>query len=142
MAMKNVTIALLLLTAMLVAGAASGATVIVNNEVDPGAIDAETLERIYLGKKTLWDSGQRITPALVNETSDVSKNFLEQILNKSVPQYRAYWKKRLFSGGGTVPKTFRNSAEVIDFVAKTPGAIGVVETGPKDGSVRVIEVAR
>lgn len=140
--MKNISIPLLLLAALLLTGPAFGATVIVNNEVDPGVLDAETLERIYLGKKTLWDSGQRITPALVAETSDVSKNFLEQILNKSVPQYRAYWKKRLFSGGGTVPKTFRSSAEVIDFVAKTPGAIGVVESGPRDGSVKVIEVAR
>jgi ABC-type phosphate transport system substrate-binding protein len=141
MTMKNVSIFLLLVAVML-AAPAEGATIIVHNEVDPNVLDADTLERIYLGKKTLWDSGQRITPALVNEASDVSKNFLEQILNKSVPQYRTYWKKRLFSGGGTVPKTFRNSAEVIEFVARTPGAIGVVDSGPRDGSVKVFEVTR
>jgi len=138
--MTRIAILLLLLASW--AGAVSGATVVVNNEVDAAELDAESLERIFLGKKTLWDSGQRITPALVNETSDVSKAFLEEILRKSVPQYRAYWKKRLFSGGGTVPKTFRSSKEVIDFVTKTPGAIGIVENAPVDGSVKVFQVTR
>jgi len=135
-------IALLLLLFALLGTPALAATVVVNVEVDTADLDAEALERIYLGKKTLWDSGQRITPALVTETSDVSKSFLDEILGKSVPQYRAYWKKRLFSGGGTVPKTFRNSKEVVDFVMKTPGAIGVVDAAPRDGSVKVITVTR
>ncbi len=135
-------IAFLLILAALVGLPASAATVVVNNEVDAADLDAEALGRIYLGKKTLWDSGQRITPALVTETSNVSKAFLEEILNKNVPQYRAYWKKRLFSGGGTVPKTFRNSREVVDYVTKTPGAIGIVESGPRDGTVQVITVSK
>jgi ABC-type phosphate transport system substrate-binding protein len=138
--MNKIAILLLLLIAW--ASSAPAATVVVNNEVDATALDAESLERIFLGKKTLWDSGQRITPALVNETSDVSKAFLDEILRKSVPQYRAYWKKRLFSGGGTVPKTFRSSREVIDFVIRTPGAIGIVESAPEDGSVKVFQVTR
>lgn len=135
-------IAMFLLLAALTGSTALAATVVVNNEVELEALDAESLERIYLGKKTLWESGQRITPALVTESSDISKAFLEEILQKSIPQYRAYWKKRLFSGGGTVPKTFRNSKEVIEFVARTPGAIGVVESAPRDGSVKVLQVAR
>lgn len=135
-------IAMFLLLAALTGNTALAATVVVNNEVELEALDAESLERIYLGKKTLWDSGQRITPALVTETSAISKAFLEEILQKSIPQYRAYWKKRLFSGGGTVPKTFRSSKEVIEFVARTPGAIGVVESAPRDGSVKVLQVAR
>lgn len=136
------TIAMFFLAAALTTGSVTGATVVVNGEVDISGLSVESLERIYLGKMTLWESGQRITPVMVTETSDVSKSFLEEILQKSVNQYRAYWKKRLFSGGGTVPKTFRSSKEVLDFVMKTPGAIGVVESAPQDGSVRVIQVTR
>ena len=133
---------LTLLASTIIAGSASAATIVINSEVEVADLDAKTVEKIYLGKKTLWDSGQRITPALVSESKGVSKTFLEEILHKSVPQYRAYWKKRLFSGGGTVPKTFRTSREVVEFVKRTPGAIGVVETAPNDGSVIVITVTR
>lgn len=133
----GLAIALLLLPVL-----AGGSTIVVNSEVDAGKLNADTLEMIFLGKKTLWDSGQRVTPALLNEDSDVSKQFLETILGKSVSQYRAYWKRRLFSGGGTVPKTFRTTNELIEFVARTPGAIGVVEPGVKDGRVTVVNVNR
>jgi ABC-type phosphate transport system substrate-binding protein len=130
-------IAILLLPAV-----SHAATVVVNSEVDASKLNADTLELMFLGKKTLWDSGQRVTPALLNEDSAVSVQFLENVLSKSVSQYRAYWKRRLFSGGGTVPKTFRTSNEVIDFVARTPGAIGVVESGVKDSRVTVVNVSR
>jgi ABC-type phosphate transport system substrate-binding protein len=132
---------LLLTSASLVLPAAlSAATLVVNSEIDTSKVDAEQVELIYLGKKTLWESGQRIVPVLVNEESDESKQFLENVLKKSVSQYRAYWKRRLFSGGGTVPKTFRTSGEVVEFVARTPGAIGVVQAGAKDTRVKVVDI--
>ncbi len=142
MAMR-MKIGLVLAIALLLCPAvSSAATVIVNTEVDTSKLDADSLELIFLGKKTLWESGQRVTPALLSEDSEPSKQFLENVLGKSVSQYRAYWKRRLFSGGGTVPKTFRTSIEVIEFVARTPGAIGVVEGGIRDSRVVVITVKR
>ena len=128
--------------ALLWAIPAFGATVVVNSEVEIADLDPDTLGKIFLGKKTLWESGQRITPVLMKEGSGASKLFLEEILNKSVSQYRAYWKKRLFSGGGIVPKTFRTEKEVIEFVEKTPGAIGVVASAPKGDGVTILQVTR
>jgi ABC-type phosphate transport system substrate-binding protein len=57
-----------------------------------------------------------------------------------VRQYRAYWKKRLFSGQGTAPKTFTSSRQVVDYVARTPGAVGVVERGAVNDRVKLIEL--
>lgn len=139
--MKKKIALLLTIAALLLPGTASAATIVVNPEVDTTKLNGEQVELIYLGKKTLWDSGQRVVPVLVNEESEESKQFLENVLKKTVSQYRAYWKRRLFSGGGTVPKTFRSSGEVIEFVSKTPGAIGVVHSGSKDNRVKVIEIS-
>lgn len=139
--MKKKIALLLTIAALLLPGAASAATIVVNSEIDTTKLNGEQVELIYLGKKTLWDSGQRVVPVLVNEESEESKQFLENVLKKTVSQYRAYWKRRLFSGGGTVPKTFRSSGEVIEFVSKTPGAIGVVHSGSKDNRVKVIEIS-
>ena len=62
-------------------------------------------------------------------------------MKKSVSQYRAYWKRLLFSGGGSAPRTFRTSAQVIDFVTRQPGAIGVVESSAADAArVKVLDV--
>ena len=136
----------LLLALLVLAGPESGAdklpfAVVVNNESKLSKIDDDELLRIYLGKKTLWEeTGTRIQPALLEEELPISQGFLEGTLKKSVSQYRAYWKRLLFSGGGSAPRTFRTSAQVIDFVTRQPGAIGVVESTAADARVRVLDV--
>jgi ABC-type phosphate transport system substrate-binding protein len=117
-----------------------GVKIIGNSEGIAPRLTREDLARIFLGKKTLWDSGARIMPAMLDEETGPMQPFVEGVLKKSVEQYRAYWKRLLFSGGGTAPRTFRNSAQVLEFVAKNPGAIGVVESSAADDRVKVVDV--
>ncbi|MGH9337218.1 MAG: hypothetical protein ACRD21_26020, partial [Vicinamibacteria bacterium] len=80
------------------ARAQEGARVIVSSDVDVSAITKAEVARIYLGKKTFWGSGARISPSLLDEKSPFTETFLEENLKKTVRQYRAYWKRHLFSG--------------------------------------------
>jgi ABC-type phosphate transport system substrate-binding protein len=115
--------------------------VVVNKENKLASLTTDDLARIFLGKKTLWDSGTRIVPVMPEEESLVGELFLSGTLKKSVSQFRAYWKRLLFSGGGAVPKVFRNHDQLLDFVARQPGAIGVVEASAVDDRVRVLEIS-
>lgn len=117
-----------------------GLAVVANPDTAVDKLDAEALARIYLGKRTLWDNGTRIMPAMLDENDRRSAAFLEQVVKKSVSQYRAYWKRLLFSGGGVAPRTFRSSSQVLEFVARQPGGIGVVDAQAIDDRVRVVEV--
>lgn len=122
------------------ASAQSKVTVIVNPDVEVTEISQAEISRIYLGKKTFWDSGSRIAPSLLDEKSTLTESFLEESVRTTVRQYRAYWKRRLFSGQGTAPKTFVSTRQVVDYVANNPGAIGVVETSSTDNRVKIIEL--
>jgi ABC-type phosphate transport system substrate-binding protein len=123
------------------AAMAQGETkVIVNPDVEVSAITQAEIARIYLGKKTFWDSGDRIEPSLLDEESPLTGPFLEENLKKTVRQFRAYWKRHLFSGQGTAPKTFASSKLVADFVAASPGAIGIVDGSYTDDRVKFIEL--
>ena len=118
---------------------AQNAQIVISKEADDvPSFNTEDLESIFLGKQTLWKNGKKVFPALLSEETPAAKEFIEKALGKSTAQYRAYWKRRLFSGGGTVPRAFATSAEVIEYVAKTPGAVGVVEKGVRDDRVRVV----
>lgn len=123
-------------------GADRGAfAVVVNSENKLVKLSDDDVSRIFLGKKTLWeDSGTRVQPALLEEDQGTAQAFLEGVLKKSVSQYRAYWKRLLFSGGGSAPRTFRSSGQVIDFVARQPGGIGLVEADAVDARVKVLEI--
>ena len=115
--------------------------VVVNKENKLASLTTDDLTRIFLGKKTLWDSGTRIVPAMPEEESPAGEAFLSGTLKKSVSQFRAYWKRLLFSGGGAVPKVFRSHDQLLDFVARQPGAIGVIEASAVDDRVRVLEIS-
>ena len=99
--------------------------VVVNSEKDIEHISRENLALIFLGKKTLWDNDTRITPAMLHERKKPMRQFIELVLHKTLAQYRAYWKRRLFSGGGTVPRTYRTADELMDLISHKPGAIGM-----------------
>jgi ABC-type phosphate transport system substrate-binding protein len=122
------------------AGAHAQTKVIVSADVEVSAISQADVARIYLGKKTFWDSGTRIQPSLLDEKSPLTESFLEENLKKTVRQFRAYWKRHLFSGQGTAPKTFTSSKLVADFVAANPGAIGIVDGSYADDRVKFIEL--
>ena len=111
--------------------------IVVNLENEITKLSRVDLARIYLGRKTLWGS-QTVVPVMLQEKNPVTQVFVEKILNRKVRQYRAYWKRRLFSGGGTMPKTFHTSTQILEFVAKTPGAIGLVDSSSGGESVRVV----
>ena len=122
------------------AGAEGQTKVIVSTDVEVSAISQAEIARIYLGKKTFWDSGARIQPSLLDEKSPLTESFLEENLKKTVRQFRAYWKRHLFSGQGTAPKTFASSKQVADFVAANPGAIGIVDGSYTDDRVKFIDL--
>ena len=114
--------------------------IIVNHANNVDTLKRAELVRIYLGKKTLWESSLKIVPVLLPEKSPVTQGFIQRIMRKSVDQYRVYWKRRLFSGVATLPKSFRTSTEVVEFVVRNPGAIGLVEKAPDDKRVKLIEI--
>ena len=143
MTMTKMKLVTLIVAVSTLSGAAAQDTVkiIVNPDVEVSSMSQAELARIYLGKKTLWDSGSRITPSLLNEKSPLTKEFLEENVRKTVRQYRAYWKRHLFSGKGTAPKTFSSSRQVANYVAENPGGIGVVDAGFEDDRVKVVELS-
>lgn len=142
---STLLVLLALVAAMLPAPAAAQGVdpslrVVVNKENKTASLTTDDLVRIFLGKKTLWDSGVRVVAAMPEEESGAGEAFLSVTLKKTVSQFRAYWKRLLFSGGGTVPKVFRSSDQLLDFVARQPGAIAVVDAGAVDDRVRVLEI--
>ncbi len=122
--------------------AESSYVVIVNVDNQITAISQKDLALIFLGKKTLWENETRIVPVMMREKQRPMRNFVEVVLNKSISQYRAYWKRRLFSGGGTIPKTFKTHKSLIDYVSNKPGAIGIIPKKSAPEGVKVIKIAK
>jgi len=117
---------------------AGGVVVVTNKGVASGSVNAEMIKKIYSGHVTKWPDNQVIVVSII-EGSDTHKEFLKTYVNKSDAQFSSTWKKMMFTGQASYPKNFNSAQSLVDFVAKTPGAIGYVDAEAKTDGVNVVK---
>lgn len=95
---------------------------------------------IFLGKATRFPDGTLATPLDQNEDSPARERFYARFTGKSPAQVKAHWAKIIFTGRGRPPRQLPGGPEVRRAVAEIPGAIGYIDAGLVDSSVRVISL--
>ncbi len=138
--MKKAIIFIVFLTAMLAGPAGADIVLISNNTVITDSVTKDQVKKIFLGDMTKWSEGTSIKFVIMNK-SDVHKEFVKQYTRKSTSQFQRYWKHQVFTGKGSIPKSFNTESELIDYVAKTEGAIGYVSSKPTNDSIKVIIIS-
>ncbi len=113
--------------------------IIANNSVSETKLDREAVERIFLGKKLQWSDGSLVVPVSLR-SGGVHKAFMKNFLDRDPSQFSTYWKQAVFTGRGVPPKSFEREADLIEFVAQTPGAIGYVSSIPSSKQVCKIDI--
>jgi hypothetical protein len=100
-------------------------------------MDQKMIKRVFLGKKTTWSDGRPIEVVIL-KSGDVHKAFLEIFVNKIPSQFSSFWKKQIFSGKGSEPKSFSTESELVTYVAGRELAIGYVSSSTDVTSVKVV----
>lgn len=89
------------------------------------------VREIFLGEKQFSGSA-KLVPV---DNAAAQERFLSKVMNMSVTAYNASWTKKSFRDGLTPPALKSSDAEVIEFVRRTPGAIGYVSSNPNNVNV-------
>lgn len=118
---------------------AADVRIIVNPDILVDSLEKDQVSKMFLGKKTVWDSGERIMPAIL-KSGDVHDHFLKNIVNKNPNQFSMYWKRIIFTGKGVGPKTFDKESELLEYVANTKGAIGYIGEDTKPEGVKTVSL--
>jgi ABC-type phosphate transport system substrate-binding protein len=126
--MKKTAIRTALLALILAPGArpASGGVVVIGHPSLVGKIDAPTVQKIFTGK-VIEVSGVSVTAVNAHLGSPVRNQFLQLFLHQDEDKYTAYWTVRRYIGKGVPPREMASSADIIDFVTSTPGALGYID---------------
>ncbi len=128
----------LLLTLMWMASELNAAGgVVVIGHASLTRLDITTVERIYTGKVIEVD-GIVVKPVNATSGSAVRNRFLQVYLNEDEDKYTAYWTVRRYIGKGVSPRELTNSADVINFVKSTPGAIGYIDDADVQPGINVL----
>ncbi|MBI5551456.1 MAG: substrate-binding domain-containing protein [Desulfobacterales bacterium] len=139
MRIKLFLLAIVLLALPPSLAAAGDVVVIANPSVATSSLSKQDVSNIYQGKKSTWDDGSKIV-FVVLKGSAAHEQFLTEYVGKNDSQFDTFWKKQVFTGKGTPPQAFDSDEAMIDFVAKTAGAIGYVSATAKVANVKTITV--
>lgn len=111
-----------------------------NAGTTPESISKKDLARIFLKKKTRWSDGQSAEPVGQKRAPELRQRFSEEILGMSLDMVESHWQAQVFSGRGTPPRTLAGDEGVMDYVRRTPGAVGYVSGQATTSGVNVIRV--
>lgn len=118
---------------------AADAVFVTHPDNNVATLSKEDVKNILLGNKAKWPSGGVIKLAVLSAGA-VHEAVVQEYTARSADQFDKYWKKQVFTGKGIAPDTFKSDAELLAFIAKTPGAFGYVAAGAANNSVKVVGV--
>lgn len=114
--------------------------IVCNKSVTASSLSQDDIRDIFLGRKTVWDDGQKISFVTMKD-GQAHETFLETFVRKTAMQFDLYWKKQVFTGRARTPKAFSTSDGIIDFIERTDGAIGYIPATALEEDLKIIKSA-
>lgn len=129
--------------ASLLLGAASWANadiaVIVNPAYAVSAAAPDEISKLFLTKADSVGGGGHLTPVDQPEGNALRDAFYLKVCSKDPAQLNAYWSRLIFTGQGQPWKIIDGGdAAIVDFVSKSPEAVGYVSATAVNAKVKVI----
>jgi hypothetical protein len=113
--------------------------VIANRSVHSAEISDTDLRDVFTGAVVDLPGGERVMPVLL-KGGPAHEVFLGRYFGKSDAAFRADWRRLVFSGRSTMPRTVDSEAAMVQYVARTPGAIGYISETASHQDVNVLVI--
>jgi phosphate transport system substrate-binding protein len=115
--------------------------VIVNRTNPIDTIGRAELRAVFLGERTTWTHGRRVTVLLREPGQAERLAALRLIYGMSEADLTRHFLHQTFTGGtGAAPRTLATAENIKRFVFNVPGAIGVVRLADVDDTVKVVRI--
>jgi len=122
-------------------GSEQSLAIIVNQSNPVENFSLPELRKIFLGERSHWPNGRRITLVMMDPAQPERKVILREIYGMNEKDLNSHFIQGVFTGVVFVsPKTLATPSEVLKFVFNVPGAIGYVRAADADSSVKVLRV--
>jgi len=114
-------------------------TVIGNPESVPDELNINQLKSVLRGERQRWDDGTSIKIALMKTNTPIGTGTCKKIYDMSGNELNKYFLALVFQGKVKAPTFFNSISDLESYVARTPGAIGVIQEAT-DELVKVVVV--
>jgi TonB family protein len=113
--------------------------VIANAAINSASISESELRSVFLLQRKTLKDGTAVEPVL-QKRGPVHDAFCKHFLSRDGEEIRIYYDGIVFTGKGSMPKQLNSDADVLKYVARTPGAIGYVSSSASADGVKVLMI--
>jgi hypothetical protein len=96
------------------------------------------VKEVYLGDK-VFSGSVRLVPV---DNAAAREAFLNKVMGMTASKYESVWTKKAFRDALNPPNVLSTDAQVLEFVRRTPGAVGYVSTPPSGVTISVDFLSR
>lgn len=121
------------------AARAQDVIIVVNPSVSLSQISPAEVRDLFTGVRSRFSDGSRAVPVTLRG-GPAHEVFLMEYVGDNPNEFRARWRKAVFTGQGSMLKECSSESTVLEYVGATPGAIGYVSRVNAGGSVKVLTV--
>jgi phosphate transport system substrate-binding protein len=115
--------------------------IVVNRSNPVNNLSSSELRNIFLGSRSHWPNGRRITLVMRDPGDSERKVILREVCNMTEDQMKTHFLRGLFTGEILVsPKVLSTPFGVRRFIFNVPGAIGYLRLRDVDDSVKVLRI--
>lgn len=106
--------------------------IIGNSGSVPSEIGMEQLKSVLKGEKMRWNDGSQVFIALMKTNTPGGVTTSKKLFNMTGHELNKYFLALVFQGKVKAPTFFNSPGELKNYVAQTPGAIGVVQNSSEE----------
>lgn len=107
---------------------------IIGNDVGARSMTQRKVKDCFKGKYIKWPNKNAVLLVLPSSKHPKAELYSELLYNKSYYFVKKYWYSLVFQGRYSAPFFFDSDAEIIEFISKNKGAIGMI-SNDKDISI-------
>jgi ABC-type phosphate transport system substrate-binding protein len=133
--MKKIPHILLLL--MLIKGTLYGQTIssegllLVGNKTGLESVSKKQMKEIFRGSQSIWSTNEQVIIVMPSSKTDFADDFASSVLQMTQSAMHKYWLGLVFQGRSSAPVFLNSNAEILEYVKKNEGAIGIVKMSVK-----------
>ena len=124
--------------ALLLPLAARAEVAVIVNSANEQALDINAVARIFLAQAKVYPGGSEAISIDQKEGNKIREEFQDKLFQQAPPEIKAFWARQKFTGVLRRLPTFDNDQAILEYIEKTPNAIGYIDAAKVTGKVRVL----
>ena len=99
---------------------------VVANNIQSNQMDMKEAKALLKGKYNFWKNNAKVIIVLPSTKNPSSVKVAQEFYNTNPDGVKRYWLSLVFQGRSSSPVFLDTDKEIVEYISKNPGAIGVV----------------